>query len=273
MSLPLSAVAPFIGKGAGLSPIPAGRYLFAVSELTGPSSLWIINTSDPRSEAFPYGKRGDLPNGINEPEAIVSIVNSLYVIDTGQIESLWRINPHNPSDTTPPYGKVGNLPSGINGSPDGAAFDRRDLYIAHNNSNTDRAELWRIDETNPPSTSGRYGKVGDMPSGIDSVNAMAYYDNSLYVVSRNDHLWKINKSSPSSTSGSYGDKGDMDTELGLFRPYALTEHNGGLYMLDYFVLHTVNASNAVATAVGELVNNVNLPGDLRVSGATSHLIS
>lgn len=198
----------------------------------------------------------------------------MLVINSSSNEALWNIDPNNPASTTPPYGRLDGLPTGIRGSADGAASTGSRLLLVHYDSGTQNTELWRINPADPDSTSGVYGKVGNMPSGLDGAHAMAFHGAQLYVISENDHLWRINTSSPGSTAGIYGDLGDLDTEVGLFRPYALVSHSGQLFMLDYYIIHTVRpGSSPLAVVYGETPGDVNLPSDLRVSGATSHTIT
>ena len=63
----------------------------------------------------------------------------------------------------------------------------------------------------------------------------------------------------------------MDTDIGLFRPYAIGNYEGAIYMLDYFVIRTISLTGRpITTLVGVLVKDVNLPDELLVSGSTSH---
>lgn len=70
------------------------------------------------------------------------------------------------------------------------------------------AELWRIDTSDPDRTTGGFGLVGSLPSGLSNARGCDLSGSILYVVETNT-LWAIDPSDPDSVAGSYGEVGAL----------------------------------------------------------------
>ena len=136
-----------------------------------------------------------------------------YLYITNHESELWRIDISNPSNEGGTYGRVGSLNSRID-SPGGMTKYNDYIYLVddHSGSNSG-SSLWIIDPFNPGSTSGIYGKVGNLPTEVDYPGGIAFHDGNMYVVNFNSNLWRINPSNPSSTSGIYGLVGSLPSGL------------------------------------------------------------
>ena len=177
--------------------------------------IYRVNIDDPDDATTPYGSLGAMPDvGANVGHNAITVApNGDFIVmavnGVNNVGMIWRINPSDIDDLTGDYGSVGTVyirgGSAINFV--GMALDTNGDLLAH-----DSNELFRISLTNPSIDSGIYGKIGDMPSGINAQGIDIDSNGDVWVASADairNHLWKINPASPGSTSGGYGNQGEL----------------------------------------------------------------
>ena len=76
-----------------------------------------------------------------------------------------------------------------------------------------------------------YGEVGDLPSEVGSVDAMAFLDGDLLIADgTNNDLWKIDRKNPGRTDGGYGRVGSFFSDLD--DPTSMVEYDSDLIVVD-----------------------------------------
>ena len=189
---------------------------------SGSDELWRIDPSAPDSTTSPYGNLGTLPSGLTSSQGMTSHDGALLIVDDSGDE-LWRIDPADPDDTSGDFGEVGgpgngSLPSGLTQPVSMTSHDGA-LYVV----DSDGEQLWRIDPSNPGSTTSPYGHQGTLPSGLTAGHSMTSHDGALYVADNSgDELWRINPSDPDSTASPYGNLGTLPS--GLTEPRGMTSY-------------------------------------------------
>ena len=172
---------------AGLSNITGAtdfrNSLYGVDAGFTPARLVRIDTRDPINDNGPFGSLGDLPDGIDDPQALVRVREMLYVVNGNATNAgLWRVNPDNPDDTSGDFGRVGGFPAGLT-NPRGAFPANNDIYIVQGNPNPDFDELWRINEFNPTSLANPLGLQYSLPANITGApTSGVFHDAYAYVV-------------------------------------------------------------------------------------------
>ena len=157
--------------------------LYGVDAGFTPARLVRIDTSDPRNDNGPFGSLGDLPPGIDDPQALVDVGERLYVVNGNATNTgLWRVNPDDPGDTSGDFGRVGGFPAGLT-NPRGAFPANGDIYIVQGNAAPDFDELWRINEFNPTSLANPLGLQYSLPSNITGApTSGVWHDAYAYIV-------------------------------------------------------------------------------------------
>ena len=117
-------------------------------------------------------------------------------------------------------------------------------------------KLWNINPANPSDTSGDYGEVGNLPSGLGIPRALTSHAGALYCADSTG-LWRLNPSNPSDTSGVYGLVGSLVSSS----PRGLASLEGDLYFLSTTKLYRVNPSDP-SDASGDFGDLGNLPSGL-----------
>ena len=119
------------------------------------------------------------------------------------------------------------LPAGLTDAA-GADFIGTDIYVANDGTTK---ELWKIDQSDPSKTTGGYGKIGDLPSGLGEPGSVFHKSPDLYLTDVSDgSLWKIDPSDPGKTTGGYGRLGTFPADIS--EPFASTLLGGYAYTLD-----------------------------------------
>ena len=95
----------------------------------------------------------------------------------------------------------------------------------------DGDELWRLNPDNPSDTTGDFGLVGDLPSGLASPSGLAYGDGRwLCTDDDGDELWRLNPDNPGDETGDFGLVGDLPS--GLNQPGGLAYGDGRWLCVD-----------------------------------------
>ena len=131
-------------------------------------------------------------------------------------------------------------------------------------------ELWRINVANPDDTSGIYGLIGILPSGLTIPAGITLDTNgdALVVDSTGDELWRINVANPDDTSGIYGLIGILPS--GLETPTGITlDTNGDALVVDSTgdELWRINVANPDDTSgiyglIGTLPSGLTIPAGI-----------
>lgn len=153
-------------------------------------------------------------------------------------------------------------------------------------------ELWAVNPLDTSDTSGDFGRVGRMPSGLTTIVGATILDGDLLVIDRTGReLWRINPANPSDVTGDYGLIGVLPSGL-LERPPQSTVSgaailDGDLFTIDTatFTLWRVNPANPSDSSgdygqVGRIGRNIrggvsrfggiaNIMGQLYVAGGTA----
>ena len=95
--------------------------------------------------------------------------------------------------------RVGALPTGVN-NVRGLASDGTNLYGIQASS------LYLIDPTDPYSTSGNFGLIGDYSSGLTSAGSATWHNGNRYVAAagQGDSLWIIDRPTPTAPLATLG---------------------------------------------------------------------
>ena len=217
--------------GVGLITLPSITYQDAFIVDDNGDELWRINLENPSDVTGDYGLIGALPSGLSTPSGVgITSNGDLLILDESGRE-LWRINPANPSDEAGDYGLVGTLPSGLNVPRAIGLLSNGDLIIGHDAGIS--SSIWRINPANLSDTSGNYGNLGTIPSGLTSFRGLGIDANGDAIVadSSDDDIWRINLSNPSDLSGDYGNLGIVPSGLTSLRGLSL-DSNGDALVLD-----------------------------------------
>ena len=173
-----------------------------VSNAAG-DDLWRVNTEAPDSTTSPYGDQGSFPSGLTRSEGIEMVSSTEVLIVDSDSDSLWSVNPADPDDTTGDYGEVGDLVTTLV-APKGLARDSAgDLWVTEDPP-SGGDNLYKINPADPDDTTGDYGLVGEMPSGITQTRAAAFApDGTFYVVDTwDDQIWVVDTDDPDGSGSS-----------------------------------------------------------------------
>ena len=187
---------------------------------SGSAEIWSLNPSDPADESGSFGYVGSMPGAVSEGTSSATGIafgdGRWYVLNDRSLDAaqLWRLNDANPGDETGPYGLVGALPSALQ-NPRGMSWGVGEwLVINRRLGNT--AQLWRINVNDPDDTSGDFGLIGSLPSGLDDAQGIAYAAGDWLVIDDpigDSSLWRINVANPSDTSGRFGRIGALPSNM------------------------------------------------------------
>ena len=160
------------------------------------------------------GLVGEFASNLQAPDAATSHNGRLYIGDTNGFE-LWFVDPEDPDNTTGDFGNLGGFPV-VTGqsnrvSPQSMASHDGKLLVVDRPT----GGLYNVDPSDPTSTSGDFGEIGDIPSSISAPNAMVSHGGNLYIVdSTNGNLWRINPTDPDDETGDYGMVGTLPSTPG-----------------------------------------------------------
>ena len=200
-------VAPATTTGIGaIAVAPNGDFIVVHNR-----NVYRLNPSNPSDETGDYGLIGIAPQeGFG---ADIDANGDLIITGGNRPAYLRRVSLANPPLNTGIYVNLGNLPTG---SPvefytgTGLALNANgDAYVIE--QRTGFASLWLINVSNPGDTSGGYGYLGNLPSGLNNPRACAIdADGDLWVADRiTRQLWKIDTEDPDRATGGYGNQGTL----------------------------------------------------------------
>ena len=245
--------------------------LYIVTQGGGLHQLWHINPDDPSDESGDYGLVGDLPSGLEHPRSVASHGGELYVATTtgDELWRINPDNPSDTSGVfgfvsklpvrlTDPQGMASHDNRLFIGDSDGGmlfeinpdtlynpsvqressgltwtclAFHQDRLYAGAAHDSGTNSRLYLINHENPGDTSGDYGEIGFLPSGLARITALVSHNGKLYGTDdTGNELWHINPDNPTDESGDYGLVGSFPS--GLDTPTGMASLNGKLYVAD-----------------------------------------
>lgn len=156
---------------------------------------------------------GDLPEGLSEPDAMVSLDGVLYIVDEDD-DQLWQVNTDEPKNSR----IVGSLPVSVRSSA--IASYNGSLYVLGSGESFDGAKLLQLDLNNLENIT----EVGDLPA----LGPISFINEYLYIAGYSDEkLWRVNIND----LGNGTIIGDVPVTWWINYGGTMTSHNEDLYIL------------------------------------------
>ena len=143
-----------------------------------------VNPNNPSDTTGDYGVVGNLPSGVGTVRAVAGHNGKILVFDRESPASVWLIDPTSPGNTGTGYGEQ-SLPSGLD-APTGASYGDGRLIVVDNAGD----DIWYVDTSDFDSSSGDYGKIGGLPSGLTDIINITYVPDYEADASSENYVWK-----------------------------------------------------------------------------------